>query len=482
MQEIDLKGNLSKTATALILIFVFYSGFANLATEIIGPRLVASLFGSTTVIWAIIISVTLLGISLGYFFGGRVRLEWIKTVMPAILIVNAFWLLGLSWWIWRFPEGLLQLGYVSILVITGAAFLAPAMLFSMASPLSITLLSENRPTAWITRMVGTVLAIGTAGSILGALAAAFLLIPYIGLTASLRIFALINSLFALYFARRPFKSIAALTLVASMVIPQPSFEWESASGWKLVEQREGHYQTIRVYTDDVTFIRMHLGPSYESEVDLKTGEPNFKYARTMLGQVVDPVGAKVLIIGGAGHAQAHYLEKRGALVTEVEIDPFVSSTSDEYFGPIEGQVVIQDGRAFIDHSQDGTYDYIFMDAFSGPDSVPPQLTTTEFFESTLRALNPNGRLIYNFIGVPTGPRSGSFQALSATISSVYPHVSASWIDLERIQNIIFVASRQERLDAEFREVPSDGVILTDDLNPIEMLLQDARGDEIYYRR
>jgi hypothetical protein len=34
----------------LIYSLVFFAGFANLATEIIGPRLVASLFGSTTII------------------------------------------------------------------------------------------------------------------------------------------------------------------------------------------------------------------------------------------------------------------------------------------------------------------------------------------------------------------------------------------------------------------------------------------------
>ncbi len=53
----------------VIFLFVFFSGFASLATEIIGPRLFSSLFGYTTQIWAAIISVTLLGISVGYYLG-----------------------------------------------------------------------------------------------------------------------------------------------------------------------------------------------------------------------------------------------------------------------------------------------------------------------------------------------------------------------------------------------------------------------------
>ena len=101
---------------------------------------------------------------------------------------------------------------------------------------------------------------------------------------------------------------------------------------------------------------------------------------------------------------------------------------------------------------------------SGPDSVPSQLTTQEFFEEIQRALKPGGRLIYNFIGVPLGPRSTSFRALSATMSAVFPHVRASWIELERIQNIIFLASPQEQQVPDFQVPVSGGMILTDDLN------------------
>lgn len=183
----------------MIYTFVLFSGFANLATEIIGPRLFASLFGSTTLIWAAIISVTLLGISLGYYVGGRVPLEKIPQVLPTILIINALWLLGISWLTWRVPSLLLNLGFISVLIVASLAFVIPSMLFSMASPLSITLLSTDRPPEWITRMVGNILATGTLGSILGALLAAFYLIPWVGLTTSLRIFAVCSVFFAAYF-------------------------------------------------------------------------------------------------------------------------------------------------------------------------------------------------------------------------------------------------------------------------------------------
>lgn len=474
--------SLTKPKFYLIYVFVFFSGFANLATEIIGPRLVASLFGSTTVIWATIISVTLLGISLGYYVAGRVPLKRVPQVLPLVLLVNAFWLLGISWLIWRFPEGLLSYGYISILIIASLAFIVPAMLFSMASPLSITLLSENRPPEWITRMVGNILATGTAGSILGALVAAFYLIPWVGLALSLQIFSVGCVVFAAYFLSSRLRLLALLALLVCVLIPQPSYEWASASGWKLLEQREGYYQTIRVYTDDVTFLRMHLGPSYETEVNLISGEPGLKYARTMIDLVAEPAGKEILIIGGAGHSQAHTLEARGALVTEVEIDPFVVRLSDKYFNPIQGEVVVQDGRAYIDQADPGQFDYVFIDAFSGPDSVPPQLTTLEFFQSVRRVLKPEGRMIFNFIGVPSGVRSASFRAIGTTMKAAFEDVRASTPIGNSIQNIVFVASRSIMSDLDYGPAPADGYLLTDDLNPIEVFLERARGGEIYYRR
>jgi spermidine synthase len=463
----------------IIFSFVFFSGFASLATEIIGPRLFSSLFGYTTQIWAAIISVTLLGISVGYYLGGRVPRQRIPQLLPIVLMVNAIWLLGISWLIWSIPIALLQFGFVSVLLVAGLAFLLPAMLFSFASPMSITMLSENRSPEWIARMVGNILAIGTLGSVLGALVAAFYLIPWVGLSTSLRIFAIGATLFAIYFSRK-YRITALLALGLCLILPQPSFHW--LTELTLLEQREGYYQTIRVFTDGVSSVQMHLGPNYETVVNLSTGEPEFPYAKKMVELTGNPAGKKVLIIGGAGHSIAHGLERLGAQVTEVEIDPFVVQLSDTYFGAIKGQVVVEDGRTYVDQAADNQFDYVMLDAFNGVNYIPPQLTTREFFESVRRILKPDGRLFMNLIAIPSGPRSDSFRSLSSTISAVFKDVRSSQTDGETIRNIMVVASQNEMTDLTYSKAPIDGTVLTDDLNPIEIYLDRANAGEIYYRR
>lgn len=480
MQQDEHEFTVTPSNSALIYFFVFFSGFALLATEIIGPRLFASLFGNTTVIWATIISVTLFGISLGYYIGGRIPWEQIRRTMFVVLLLNAGWLLAVSWIIWELPAQIAAGGYSTVLVTAAVAFIAPALFFSTASPVSINILTHNRPTDPVPRIVGNVLAVSTIGSVSGALAAAFYLIPWVGLSLSLQVFAFISALFAFYFAPRGLRLLAVPVAVACLFVPQPTYEW--SGGGTLLEQREGYYQTIRVYSDGSTFVRMHLGPTYESEMSLLTGEPNFGYARTMIDLTGDASNKEILIIGGAGHSQARALEARGANVTEVEIDPFVIQLSDKHFGPIEGKVVAQDGRAFVEQASQNQYDFVLIDAYNGPASIPPQLTTVEFFRAVDATLKPGGRVIFNFIGSPSGPRSASFRAIATTLSEVFTDTRASVTQGNTLQNIIFVASQEYMSDNGYSQVPNDGVLLTDNRNPIEIFLEQARIGTSYFRR
>ncbi len=473
------QNTLLKTAT--IYVFVFVSGFISLASEIIGPRLFASLFGTTTIIWAIMISVSLGGLSIGYYLGGRLSLRRAKQALPIVLILNALWLLAASWLIWELPAQLSNLNIEGIALTAVAAFLVPFILFGMISPLSIILLSEGRTPPQITRIVGNIYALSTVGSVLGALVAAFSLIPWVGLSASLRLFAVVFVLFASYFWAAGYRQVVAnIVLVACLEIPQPSYQWNDSE--VLLTQREGYFQTIRVYSDQQkSYITFHLGPTYESEVETDTMEPAFGYARTMVTLAGDVTGKRILSIGGAGHSMARALEKRGATVTEVEIDPVVIEVSDQFFGPIK-HVVNQDGRAYVEQADPGTYDYIFVDAYNGPASVPVQLTTLEFFQAVRRALKPDGRMMYNFIGTPNGPASNSFHAMAATISAAFANAYASTDSGIGNQNIIFVASQADVSDLGYVKAPADGRVLTDDQNPIEIYLEEARQGYIAFRR
>ncbi len=465
--------------TPLLYLLVFCGGFANLASEIIGPRLFASLFGSTTIIWAVMISVTLLGLAVGYALGGRVPRSGIGATLPVVLVINAFWLVLVSWIVWQLPATFARAGIgidITIIVVTvGAAFFVPSVLFGTISPMVITLLTADQPAESISKIVGNVYGLGTVGSVAGALSAAFVFIPWIGLATSLQIFAVGLVLFAAYFWRMPGRWRVGVALVGCLLLPQPDYHWQNTEDLTLLAQREGYYQTIRVYSDDETFVQMHLGPTFQSKLDLQTGEPAFSYADKLLALAGDVTEQSVLVIGGAGHALAHTFERRGATVTEVEIDPFVVELSDQYFGQIEGEVVIADGRIYLEQAAPAQFDVIVIDAFDGAANVPPQLATYEFFEAVEKALKPTGLMLYNFIGTPEGARSGSFKAIGTTLRTAFPASGSSEAQGDQSQNIILVASPSTLENLTVGALPDDGILLTDNRNPMEILLSQARN-------
>ena len=272
-----------------------------------------------------------------------------------------------------------------------------------------------------------------------------------------------------------------------MIFPQPSWVWSNPDGLRLVDQQEGRYQTVRVYTDDEEFMEMHLGPTFQSKIDLETGEPAYNYASTMIEfgeQVLGGYEDKhVLIIGGAGHAMATAVENRGGRVTEVEIDPVVIAMSDEHFGTIEGDVIQADARVYVNRAPSDTFDLVLSDAFDSGTGIPPHLTTVEFFEEVERIMTADGWLIQNFVGAPVGTNSRAYNAVSVTMREVFGAVRAHYTRDNRRdrQNIIYIAGERLPDVPPLNEVPEDGFLLTDDRNPVDILFEMSR-EGLYFRR
>jgi len=215
---------------------------------------------------------------------------------------------------------------------------------------------------------------------------------------------------------------------------------------------------------------------------------------------------RVLMLGlGGGSIQRAYQHYyTNVTVDTVELDPVVVKVAKEYFKVVETprlKIHNQDGRMFLKRTSD-TYDLIILDAYTKSrygSSIPPHLTTKEFFTLAGSHLSTNGVLAYNVIGNIQDSQPEIVGAIYRTLKEVFPQVyafpassslnvvllatkSSVPFDYTRVQRegVALVQSRKimlptyaSRLKA-FRNTPprSAGAspVLTDDRAPVESLM------------
>src|ERR1051325_995738 len=162
---------------------------------------------------------------------------------------------------------------------------------------------------------------------------------------------------------------------------------------------------------------------------------------------------RVLMVGlGGGSTQRSYQHYyTNVIVDSVEIDPAVVNVAKTYFRVTETpthKIHIQDGRVFLRRTTN-IYDVILMDAYSTTrygSSIPPHLTTKEFFIIARNHLTTNGVMAYNIIGTVKDWNADFVGGLYRTMREVFPQVYL--FPATETQNVVLVATKSaERFDA-----------------------------------
>lgn len=131
----------------ILEITVFICGAMIMTLELVASRLLAPYFGSSNMVWTIIIGMILFSNSLGYYFGGIVSdKKPDNKVLSAIIFFAGVWVLIIS----PVSRIILHLVAQSIrdlrtgaLLSTILLFLGPTLLLGMVSPFAVKLKIKN---------------------------------------------------------------------------------------------------------------------------------------------------------------------------------------------------------------------------------------------------------------------------------------------------------------------------------------------------
>jgi spermidine synthase len=219
---------------------------------------------------------------------------------------------------------------------------------------------------------------------------------------------------------------------------------------------------------------------------------------------------RVLMIGlGGGSTQRSYQHYyTNVTVDTIELDPVVVDVAKKYFTVTETphlRIINEDGRVYLNRSTN-RYDVILMDAYTTTrygSSLPPHLTTKEFFQLADKHLTTNGLLAYNVIGQMQGWKADIIGGLYRTLKEVFPQVYS--FPANTSMNVVFVATKSstpysaariategqalitsrvvlmptfnDRLRSFVSTPPSAAAsspVLTDDHAPVEGLIRDTK--------
>ena len=389
-----------------LYLLVFVVGSASLGAEIAAARLMAPFFGASTIVWANTIGVVLVALSIGYWLGGRLADRNPQLRGLCLLVMGAALLLAVVPFAARpfFDVSVNALDEISAGAFVGSLIgvlvliAVPVVLLGACSPYAVRLAVPDVEHAGT--VAGRVYAISTAGSLVGTMLSALVLIPFIGTQRTFLLFAV--ALTAVAAAGLGWRYVAVPAGVALvMAIPIGTVK-ATEDGEEVLWEGETQSQFVRVIEEDDGDRRLELNEglaehSLYRPSSYLTGDYWDGLLVLPFASLREPPRSVAILGNAAGTAQrafGHYFP--GIEVDGVEIDGELTELGERYFGlELDRNLRVhhEDARPWLERS-DGDFDLIVVDAYRQP-YIPFYLTTKEFFELASDRLAPGGMVIVN---------------------------------------------------------------------------------------
>ena len=464
---------------------VFVVGTASLGAEIAAARLMAPFFGASTIVWANTIGVVLVSLSIGYWLGGRIGDRYPHLRGLCLLVIAAAALLATVPFAARpfFDVSVKALDEISagafVGSLTGVLFLiaVPVVLLGACSPYAVRLAVPDVQHSG--RVAGRLYAISTAGSLLGTMLSALVLIPFLGTQRTFIVFALAIALAAA--AGLGWRYLGApLVLAAMLAIPVGTVK--ATEGETVLFEGETEEQYIRVVeeSDGDRALELNEGQAVHSlyrpgtHLTENVWDGYLVLPFTSLDRPPDRIAILGNAAGTTARAYGHYFPSTA--VDGVEIDAKLTELGERYFDLDNPRLEVfhEDARPWL-RDTDSDYDVIMVDAYRQP-YIPFYLATREFFDLVRERLAPGGVVIVN-AGHPEG-NDDLETVLGSTIADVFPTVLRDPLE---DTNTLLVASEApasgEHLLERLGDLPEDlRVIAAREAGRIEPRLP---GDEVY---
>ncbi len=454
----------------------FIEGGVVMVTELAGAKLLTPYFGTSLYSWASTLSITLLALMAGYYFGGYATTKSKFTSVDKIIWV--FFLSGvlvllipsLSYFV---LQKTISLSFFTGLIVSELSFLFfPIFLMGMISPMIIFQITKKAEQSG--RSAGNIYAISTFGGILFTLFFGFYIIPNFGITLPLRVLGVLVSAIALgllirhKLTTKKTPLVAGLLLLTILSFNQNEFKkLPSKLNMKMVEYSEGLLGELKVI-DELTkapdgsplqIRKLKINNVQQNYVVANDLTQSLLYYVNFTRQLVKilPKKESALLIGlGAGSLYS-ILKNQTINVETVELDKRIYDIGVKHFGMSEhANHTITDGRYFINVTHK-KYDLIILDVIIG-ESVPAQLVTLESFQRLNQLLNTNGTLLIEHGGVNSFSDNSFAPSILKTLSAAGFQVKVFNPMASIVRGDLLFIATKNKLDIDSLKISDDVLV------------------------
>jgi len=438
----------------LVLIGYGLSGMAALAYEVLWIRALKHIFGTTTYAFTTVLSAFLAGIGLGSLAVAKYADKNKKPVLlfsmvqifigvsalicvpliNKIHVLSSVWLRifgNNSWWSTHFAE----FGIVFTIM------LVPTLLMGATLPLVMRVFAGGKDETG-TR-VGLAYAYNTVGSIIGSLAAGFLMVPLFGIRLSLNLVVILNVLVGVVIIMvhpakpRKWQACSIILLIgilastAAMKDNRPiilSKDMFQNSAYKLLYSSEKADGTLGVVENPRSPIGVIRGLFVDGTMTAANEYQDMQIHDLLahLGLLIHPDPRQALIVGfGLGVTPWGTTQHDNVSVDCVELMRDETNTAQYFEKENHGvlktsrlNLIIGDGRDYIKVT-DKKYDMVSFNAVHPV--VSPALYTVEFYEEVKKILTDDG-IIIGWL-TSTSMNEDEYKGLIKSFIDVFPHTS-----------------------------------------------------------
>lgn len=501
----------------------FFSGMAVMAVELGASRLLAPYFSSSQIVWTIIIGTIMIAMALGNIYGGRyadknpnpdklygrmlIAAIWIAAIPVVgkyiIILISGLLIFSVS------NNFLILSAFIACMVI----FVFPLFLLGTVTPSLVKYTVDKLDDSG--KIVGTLGAFNTIGSIIGTFLPTFVTIPAVGTSITFLIFAgVLLALALIYFFSTRKRSIwVAVSIIVFLICCVFGYS-NSFAFWEddLTYEGESIYNYLQVKEDSnkvllSTNALFGVQSVLEKDDQLTGMYYDYAMAAPFMAGVNEKENMNILILGmGTGTFATQCKRYFDNMTIEgVEIDEKITRLAEKHFElPKDVNVTTYDGRAYLNASNQ-KYDVIMVDAYQDI-TIPFQMSSLEFFIQVKEHLTDDGIMVVNMN--MRGTKEGNInQYLADTISVVFSDVYT--VDVAYATNQeLFASNNTEmlmRMDENMKKITnkdlaylmeevSDAIVpyeagsylMTDDKAPVELLgmrvIDELIREEIEYYR